>query len=82
MTEISRFSGMVVHMYWDEHPWPHIHVRYAEYTASFDLRAMHFTRGDLPRPQERELLRWARLHQDELLANWNRMERAEAPHHI
>ena len=49
MPEISRFSGMVVHMYWDDHPWPHIHVRYAEYTASFDLRTMHFTRGDLPR---------------------------------
>ena len=57
MPEISRFSGMVVHMYWDDHPWTHIHVRYAEYTASFDIRAMRITRGNLPRPQERELPR-------------------------
>ena len=33
MPEISRFLGMVIRMYWDEHPPPHFHVEYGGETA-------------------------------------------------
>ncbi len=33
MPEISRFLGMVIRMYWDEHPPPHVHVEYGGETA-------------------------------------------------
>src|SRR6266699_3046386 len=33
MPEISRFFGIVVAMYYDDHRPPHVHVRYAEYRA-------------------------------------------------
>ncbi len=37
MPEISRFFGIVVTMFYNEHNPPHFHVRYNEYEAQFDL---------------------------------------------
>lgn len=31
MPEISRFLGIVIKMYWDEHNPPHFHAEYNEY---------------------------------------------------
>ena len=30
MPEISRFFGIIIKMYFDEHPPPHVHAEYAE----------------------------------------------------
>lgn len=37
MPEISRFFGIVIAMYYNEHNPPHFHVRYNEYEAQFDM---------------------------------------------
>ena len=31
MPEISRFLGIIIYMYFDEHPPPHFHARYGSY---------------------------------------------------
>ncbi|MFH0939611.1 MAG: DUF4160 domain-containing protein [Planctomycetota bacterium] len=36
MPEISRFLGIIISMYFDEHNPPHFHVQYNEYRASID----------------------------------------------
>jgi hypothetical protein len=33
MPEISRFLGIIIAMFYDEHNPPHFHVRYGEYKA-------------------------------------------------
>lgn len=80
MPEISRFYGMVIRMYIDDHAWPHFHVWYQRQgVAVFDLRRMEITEGrrNLPASQRRRLSDWADEHEDELLDNWERMERGE-----
>ena len=72
MPEVSRFSGMTIQIYHDDHPGPHFHVIYAGRSASFDLTTMTISRGRLPNNQRRRLTRWARAHRDELMANWER----------
>lgn len=73
MPELSRFGGMVIHMYPDDHPWPHFHVRYAGRSAIVRLNDMTI-RGSLPRNKARTLLDWAELHEAELWDNWNAAE--------
>ena len=80
MPEISRFLGMVVQMDPDDHPWPHFHIRYEGRSAAiFYLRSMSIRIRDrrLPASQAEAVRRWAELHKDELLENWERLERNE-----
>jgi hypothetical protein len=37
MPEVSRFFGIVIAMYYDEHPPPHFHVRYGSDKAIFTI---------------------------------------------
>ena len=80
LPEISRFHGMVIRMYIDDHAWPHFHVWYQRQSvAVFDLRRMQLTDGqrNLPSSQRRRLHDWADENEGELLDNWERMERGE-----
>jgi len=38
MPEISHFFGMVILMYFNDHPPPHFHVRYGAQRAIIDIR--------------------------------------------
>ena len=37
MPEISRFYGIVIRMYYNDHPPPHFHAQYAEFKARSQL---------------------------------------------
>jgi len=37
MPEISRFLGMVIAMFYNDHAPPHFHVRYGEHRAIIDI---------------------------------------------
>ena len=68
MPRICEFNGIEIYMYHDDHPWPHFHVLYAEFSASVRIDTMEFT-GRLPPRIERMVREWARLRTAELLAN-------------
>ena len=38
MPEISRFFGLVVHMYYDDHEPPHVHVEYQGHKMKLDFQ--------------------------------------------
>ena len=79
MPEVSRFHGIIVQIYHDDHGTPHFHARHAGRkvkVAIADLSVMH---GMLPKPTLDLLLRWAAIHQDELLEAWKRAQQHEAP---
>jgi hypothetical protein len=46
--EISRFLGIVITMYFNDHDPPHFHVRYAEFGATFAIDALELLDGQLP----------------------------------
>ena len=74
MSEISRFYGIVITMYFREHNPPHFHVRYNEMEAEFDIIEGAFIKGKIPTTQARIVLAWHSLHKDELLEMWNSKE--------
>jgi len=51
MPEISRFLGIIIFMYFDEHNPPHFHVKYNEYNeynAVMEIQSLNILAGYLP----------------------------------
>ena len=70
MSEISRFHGIIIRMYAGDHRKPHFHAYYAEYDVKIDLDTFDIIKGDLPKRILRLVKKWAILHQEELIENW------------
>jgi hypothetical protein len=77
MPRISAFYGIVIAMYFGDHPPPHFHARYGEHEAQIAIATGQVLQGSLPRRALRLVHEWSELHRDELLADWERAERAE-----
>lgn len=70
MPEISRFLGIVITMYFEDHDPPHFHVRYNEYRALIAISSLNIIDGQLPARVRSLVTEWAELHQEELLDIW------------
>lgn len=78
MPEICRFYGIIIKMYFDDHPPPHFHAEYAEYEGMITIDSLHMFSGSLPPRAIRLVKEWAVLHQDELRVLWH-MARQSQP---
>jgi Domain of unknown function (DUF4160) len=67
---ISRFFGIVIAMFFDDHGYPHFHARHADGEAKVRIDNLEVIDSTLGRRQLRLELAWAELHQDELAENW------------
>jgi len=72
--EISRFFGIVVKMFFDDHNPPHFHAEYAGSIALIGIRTLSVFSGRLPPRAMGLVIEWATLHQQELLADWERAQ--------
>jgi hypothetical protein len=77
MPEISKFYGIIIYMYIDDHNPPHFHVCYDDYHAEITIKE-GIVRGEMPRRALRLVFEWLDLHRDELLENWERLSNSEA----
>ena len=69
-TEISRFFGIIVRMYYDDHPPPHIHAEYQGNKAKIDFVG-NVLLGNLRSNIALRLVReWIDLHDAELQRDW------------
>ena len=83
MPRVSFFYGIAIYMYWNErdHPVPHFHAIQAEQTASISVDGVVLA-GELERRALDVVRRWARLHREELLANWELARDSQPIHPI
>ena len=82
MPELSRFFGIIIRMYFEApapHHLPHFHAYYQDDVAVVGLEPIDLIAGSLPRRQRRLVEAWAELHQEELLANWQRLQAGQPP---
>jgi hypothetical protein len=70
MPELSRFFGIVIGMYYREHPPPHFHAKYSGETGVFDIETLQLIEGSLPSRVRGLVVEWASEHQAELRQNW------------
>ncbi len=70
MPEISRFFGIIIRMFYDEHNPPHFHAEYSGKKAVFDFQG-NVTKGNLSSKTATKLVReWVDLHVFELEEDW------------
>lgn len=74
MPEISRFYGIIVAMYFNDHPPPHFHVRYASGKAKIQIEPLELMEGYLSPRALALVMEWAVLHWPELQENWRLRE--------
>ena len=62
-------------MFLDERNPPHFHARYAGYKIEIGIQTLQVLAGRFPPRGLGLVMKWASLHQDELLENWDRARR-------
>jgi hypothetical protein len=72
MPIISTFFGIIIRMYFDDHPPPHFHASYQGFEAFVGISDGEVIHGSLPRKAARIVKQWALDHNAELVANWQR----------
>ena len=82
MPTISKFFGMKIMMYWNDHAPPHFHVIYGDLRASVDIEALKVLEGNLSRRAQGLVLEWAEMHQDELMEDWELCSNKQMPNKI
>ena len=70
MPEISRFFGVIIAMFYNDHGPPHFHARYSGERALIGLETLSVLEGRLPPRVLGFVVEWATLHREELLENW------------
>lgn len=70
MPVVSRFFGIAIVFYWEDHLPPHFHAKYSGDEAMVDIRTGDVLRGVLPGRALSLVNEWRALHVDALLGNW------------
>lgn len=61
MPIISRFYGIIIAMYFNDHNPPHFHAKYSGYEARFDFEG-EVLEGELPVRATKFVQEWISLH--------------------
>jgi len=79
--QISRFFGIVIAMYHDDHQPPHFHARYAGKEIQVGIADGRVI-GSFPHRAQVLVLEWWSLHREELEANWQLVVEGKQPNPI
>ena len=72
MPQISRFFGIIISMYFDDHNPPHLHAQYGDAECLVNILNLTVIEGKIPSRALGMVIEWAALHQQELLDNWEK----------
>ena len=70
MPEISRFYGIVVKMFHNDHQPPYFHAEHDDDQIVVAIDTLAIVAGRLKPRATGLVMEWASLHQDELRHNW------------
>ena len=79
MPEITRFYGIIIKLFFGDHPPPHFHAVYGEYIALIDINSLNVIEGDLPARASKLVIEWAEKYQSELKTIWETQEFKKLP---
>ena len=82
MSEVSRFFGIIIRMFANDHWPPHFHAVYGEFDASIEIETLNIYRGRLPHRALALVLEWASMHRIELRKNWEMSQQGQNPERI
>ncbi len=71
MPEITRFYGIIIKLFFGDHPPAHFHAIYGEYVGLFNIDTFEMIEGDLPNRAKKLVVEWANINKNELKQMWN-----------
>jgi Domain of unknown function (DUF4160) len=82
MPEISRFFGIRIVFFFNDHAPPHFHAIYEGHKAVFEIHTLQMAEGALPPRIRGFIVEWASLHQRELIETWAEIRAGRTPEKI
>lgn len=79
MPTLSIFYGIVIKMYWDDHPPPRFHAKYGEFEAQISIDTLEIINGKLPHGATVLVREWGMVRRIELLEDWKLCEQLKTP---
>jgi len=81
MPEISRFYGIIIQMFFNDHNPPHFHVQYGDFKAIVNIND-EVIEGHMPKRALKLVFEWMELHKEELIENWILTQEGKLPNKI
>ena len=75
MPRVSEFFGIVIYMYYDDHPEPHFHATYGGREVKVKIIDLSVMAGGLNPRAMGLVIEWAAQHRVALRENWDRAGR-------
>jgi hypothetical protein len=72
MPIVSRFFGISIAFYWEDHHPPHFHAKYSGDEAMIDIKTGEIIRGSISKRALSLVQEWRKMHGTELLEDWER----------
>jgi len=72
MPLISRFFGISIKMYFNDHGLPHFHAQYQDFSGVFSINSGRLVLGGLPLDIVEVVTKWAMNNKPVLMENWKR----------
>ncbi len=82
MPEISRFFGIIIAIYYDDHNPPHFHARYGGQKVSIEIQTLKILDGEISPRALGLVIEWAILHKKELMEVWELTKNNQPPFKI
>ncbi len=82
MPEISRFFGIIIRMYFGDHPPPNFHAAYAGSQVKILIETLSIIEGEFPPRALGLVTEWAALHRSELFEFWELAAQSQPLHKI
>ena len=76
MAEISRFYGIIISMFGNEHNPPHFHIKYGNYKAMYFINN-GIIKGEMPIKVLKRVYEWVEFHKEELIQEWEKAQNLE-----
>ena len=82
MPELSRFYGIIIRMFYGDHPPPHFPAVYQGEQVQVDIHTLEVIEGQMSRRALALVLEWAALHRGELRQAWEQASTNQEPSKI
>jgi hypothetical protein len=69
MPEISRFYGIIIYMFYNDHQPPHFHAKYQEFDILIEIET-GIVKGQMPKRALKLIFDWLEEHKADLMINW------------
>ncbi len=70
MPILTRNKGIIIRMFYKDHPPPHFHATNNEKTGLFEIDNLKMFKGNLSNKDQKEVIKWASEKQKELKLMW------------